>query len=374
LAIFLAIGASYLILGSQSAYATDYRSGDVVQITEGEILDDVFAYGGSINLSAGVLGDFLAAGQTVTISKEAEIDNSVMAAGQNVDLDGRVGNSARLAGQYLTIRGHIERNLMGFSQKTIVASDAWIEKDATLMAGEIIINGHIGGELNGSCGTATITGQVDGDVELETDKIVVQSNAIIGGKLKYRSDNDATIEEGARILGGAERLPPREAAGYSLADFVWDAWWFFASFAVGVLLLIMFRPFMSDMVHDFSVHSGKTVGLGFLFLVCLPVAAVVLMLTLVGIPLGVLILLGWLILAYLAKIFVGLALGDMLLGRARASRPWGMILALFIGMAIIALVVRIPYLGWLAWFIILATGFGGFFLTAYKFRTRRETR
>ncbi|HUU45755.1 MAG TPA: polymer-forming cytoskeletal protein [Acidobacteriota bacterium] len=360
------------LLCSSFARATEFRAEGAIRITEGEIRDDLFATGGDITVDVPVRGDILAFARTINIGERAEIDNSVIAAGQHVELGGRVRNSARLAGQYLTVRGHVERNLMGFGQNLIVTSGSYIEKDATVMAENVTVHGHIGGDVNGSCGTITIAGQVDGNIDIEAGTVVIQSTAIIGGQLKYRSTNDAKIDEAARILGGVERLDPKSLdEGYTFGCFVWDAWWFLATFVVGVILLIMFRPFVTQAVECMIGSSGKSVGLGLLFLVCLPVAAVALMLTIVGIPVGLLIILGWLILMYLSHVFVGLALGDMILGHRRASGSWGTFLAMFIGMAIVTLVVRVPYLGWVARLLVLATGFGGFLLTAYKYRTQK---
>lgn len=352
--------------------ATEFRAEDAIQITEGEIRDDLFATGGAVTVDAPVRGDILAFARTINIGRLAEVDNSVIAAGQYVELDGRVRNSARLAGQYLTIRGQVERNLMGLAQSVIVTSGARIEKDATLMAEDVTIHGHIVGDVNGSCGTITIDGQIDGSLDIEAETVVIQSTAIIGGRLKYRSRNDAKIDEAARILGGVERLDPKTLdKGYTFGSFVWDAWWFLATFVVGAILIIIFRPFIAQVTECMTRSAGKSVGLGLLFLVCLPVAAVALMLTLVGIPIGLLVVLAWLLLMYLSHIFVGLALGDMILGHRRASSTWGIYLAMFIGMAIVTLVVRVPYLGWVARLLVLATGFGGFLLTAYKYRTQK---
>jgi len=363
----LGVLLSVILLGIPPAAATEFRTGDAVHITEGEILDDLFAAGRDIDLEADVLGDFIAFGRTITVGDGATVDNSVMCGGQRVDINGRVRNSVRVFGRSVTVRGHIERNLMCFARSVIVDAPAWVEKDITLMAGEVLIRGRVGGDLKGVCGTVTISGQIDGDVNVEADRIVVQSTAIIGGRLKYRSEQDATIAEGAQILGGVE-AEPFEGGGYSFWEFFWDAWWVMSSLATGAFLLILFRPFVSDVVSTISGRPATSLGLGLLFLVGLPLAALPLALLFVG----VLVALAYVVLIYLAKIFVGLALGSVIMRRVvDVSSVGGSLLSLLVGMVIVHLVIAItdpiPYhFGLLISAVIWSLGIGAFFLTAYK--------
>jgi cytoskeletal protein CcmA (bactofilin family) len=370
-AVSTAVGlGALLILCPANLLATQFRSADVVEISGGEILDDIFTAGGDIHLDAVVIGDFFAAGRTITVSDSADIDNSVMAVGQRVDINGRVRNSVRVAAQTTTVRGHIERNLLAFSENITLDSRGWVEKDATLFGNEIVIRGRVGGLLHAGGNTVTIAGQIDGDAKIEGHKVVILPTAIIGGRLTIESENEPTIDEGASILGGVTvGKPEGKDTGYSTGDFVWDAWWFLARFVTGLLLLVLFRPFMRESIHCLSAASLRSLGLGALFLICLPIAAVILGLTVLGIPVAILVMLGWIVLIYLAPVFVGLAIGDMILGRTRMSRGLGLIAGMFLGVLIVALVTGIPYVGWLAELIVLCSGLGGFLLTAYRYHT-----
>jgi len=358
--------------GGSSALATEFRSGDAIHLVHGEILDDLIATGGNINLESHVNGDVFALARTVTLGDSGRVDNSFMAAGQRVDVNGLVSNSARLFAQDITVRGHIERNLIAFAQNVILDTRSWVEKDVNVGASEAIIRGRIGGDLRGEAGTVTIYGQIDGDVKITTDHLIVMPTAIIGGALKYQSEKDPKIEEGAQILGGIERLQPdtKVKEGYTLGCFFWDAWWFLGLLVVGIVLLILFRPFMGDLRTVILESSWKSMGVGFLFLICLPIVAVALALTLVGIPVAVALVLGWAVLLYLSIIFVGLPLGEWVLARLRSGRRAASILSLFVGLVILTLATRIPYVGFLAKLMIFSLALGGFFLTAYKYRTR----
>jgi cytoskeletal protein CcmA (bactofilin family) len=358
--------------GGSFALATEFRSGDAIHLVHGEILDDLIATGGNINLESYVSGDVFALARTVTLGDSGSVDNSFMAAGQRVDVNGLVSNSARLFAQDITVRGHIERNLIAFAQNVILDTRSWVEKDVYVGASEAIVRGRIGGDLRGEARTVTIYGQIDGDIRITSDHLIVMPTAIIGGALKYHSPKAPKIEEGAQILGGVERLQPEAEVkeGYTLGCLFWDAWWFLSLLVVGVVLLILFRPFMGDLRTVILESSWKSMGVGFLFLICLPIVAVALALTLVGIPVAVALILGWAVLLYLSIIFVGLPVGEWVLGRLRSGRRAASVLSLFVGLVILTLATRIPYVGFLAKLMIFSLAIGGFFLTAYKYRTR----
>jgi cytoskeletal protein CcmA (bactofilin family) len=309
------------------------------------------------------------------VGDSALIENSFMAAGRRVDVNGTIYNSVRAFGQDINVRGHIERNLIAIGGTLIIDNLGWIEKDLTIYGGEAIIRGRIDGSINGAAGEVVISGQIDGDVTLEADEITVLPSAIIGGKLKYESKNEAKVEEGAQIFEGVERIAPEKptGGGYSFGSFLWDAWWYLASVVVGVVLLVLFRPFVLDTKKTMLVSSLPSLGIGFLFLVCLPVAAVVLAITLLGAPLAALTVLGWIILLYVAKVFVGLAVGEWLLTRLRGGRTPRSFPSLLVGLLLLTFVTLIPYVGFLIKVMIVSLGFGAFFITAYRYRTAAPT-
>jgi len=374
ISLILAIGAVVALRGA-TGWATEFRGADAIHINNEDILDDLFIAGGDVSVNAHVIGDLFAAGATISVGDSAVIENSLMAAGRRVDINGRVVNSARAFAQDINVRGHVEGNVMGFAGTMILDNSGWVEKDLGFFGGELILRGRIGGDVQGEMETAVISGQIDGDVYLEAKEITVLPSAIIGGKLRYKSEQEAKVEEGAQIFEGIERVAPEEPQGgtYSVASFLWDTWWFLAKVVVGLVLLVLFRPFVIEVKETLLQSSLRSLSLGFLFVVCLPVAAVVLAITLLGAPLAVLTLIGWIVLLYISKIFAALAVGEWLLARLRGGKISASILSLLAGLLLLTIATMIPYAGMLIRIMIVSLGFGAFFITAYQYRTRGGT-
>ena len=107
--------------------------------------------------------------------------------------------------------------------------------------------------------------------------------------------------------------------------------------------------------------TGPALGWGILIAVGLPVASVVVLLTLVGIPLG---LLGLLSLALLYSL--GYVVAALALGRALIREPTSRYVAFLAGFGILRLLGLIPVLGWLVTFLAAAYGLGALAMAGWR--------
>jgi len=353
---------------SPAAFATRFMGGGSVYVADTvEIDDDLFTGGQNININGHIRGDLVAAGMSATL--DGEVDGSVAAFVYDLKMCGDCRNSVRVFARRIDIDGHIERNLMAFGEEVIIGTHGWVEKDIHFGASTVLIQGHVGGKLEGSGDKVYISGQIDGDVKIEAPEVVVQPTAIIGGNLTTTGYKEPKIEPGAQILGETTHSTPKkkEPKGYSFLSFLCDAWSFLALALTGGVLLGFFGGFTLDVTQQIKTHWLKSLGLGFVFFVGLPIAAVILIVTLIGIPLGVVVLAGWGLLCYLAKVFIAIIVGDWLLRKLRGGRSpkafWSMIL----GVVVIILALKIPFFGFLAK-ILIATIIGGWILTRLRRR------
>jgi len=137
-----------------------------------------------------------------------------------------------------------------------------------------------------------------------------------------------------------------------------------ASFIFGMALLLLAPGFFYD-VANACKRVAPTSGLGVLFLLATPIAAILICFTVVGIPVGIAAVLLYIIAIYSAQVFVGTWLGEKILGAAVGIAPTLGRLAL--GLAIIRAVRIIPYLGALLGSIVVVWGLGALVLTLYRY-------
>ena len=128
------------------------------------------------------------------------------------------------------------------------------------------------------------------------------------------------------------------------------------------LVLIALWPRAADAASAAWRRSpGPVIGWGALFFFGFPVAAVVALVSLVGIPLGI-----GLLLALAPLYFVGYVTAAFLLGRLILKSPSSRIVAFLIGLLILQVVSLIPILGVLVWVVATVIGLGALIVAAWR--------
>jgi hypothetical protein len=110
--------------------------------------------------------------------------------------------------------------------------------------------------------------------------------------------------------------------------------------------------------------------LGFIALACIPVAALILMFTLIGVPLALLVIALYLALLLVGYVSTGIGLGAWALAKLKSDRAeakWWRIGAAVLGVLAISLLGRLPYVGVLVVLAGLLIGLGAVLL---QVRTR----
>jgi hypothetical protein len=115
------------------------------------------------------------------------------------------------------------------------------------------------------------------------------------------------------------------------------------------------------MAQELRERPWMTVLLGVVALTSIPIAAVLIMVTIIGIPIGIVALLGYVALLLVGYVWLSVVLGGLLLERVKpetaALTAWRMGAAVLTMLAI-ALLARLPFAGGLVRLAVLACGVG----------------
>lgn len=331
----------------------------------GTILEDIYLAGGTVDVSADVHGDVTAAGGRVLIGQR--VTGDILAAGGTVDIGGDVLDDVRAAGGTVMLHGHVGGDAIVAGGTVLLGPEATVDGRAWLGGGDIQIAGRVATRLKAAARRIVIAGTVLGDVRITAQQVEILPSARIDGSLTYQSPHTALIDSGAVIGGDVVRLPYHQPpiAGKVLRQLIWVV----ALGALGAALILVFPGFSQGTGRTLGEEPWKSVGLGAAVLVGTPVAAVLLMVTVVGSALGVagLVVYG---LALVAGFLTGaLCTGDLLVAWLHRGAPPSLgtsILALLVGLIVIALLRWIPLVGGLVSLGVLLFGSGGLVLHGYR--------
>ena len=235
---------------------------------------------------------------------------------------------------------------------------------AVVFNGPVLIEGTVTETLVVFNGRTEISGSVQEDVLVFRGAVLVRSGAEIGGDVA--STDDATVQEGAAVSGKVESITSHLDVGrIGLASRI--AWWiaYTVSALILGLLLLLFAPRIDEAIAiTAGTRKGAAFGLGVAAFFLIPIVAVLLLVTIVGAPLGLFILLA------LALIYtVGYVVGAHAIGRLIVKAPTSRFLAFLAGLAILRLIELVPVVGGLVWLLATIFGLGVLILAARRRNT-----
>lgn len=344
-----------------SAYAGDGHSAAVVK--RGQFAGDLFVSGSTVDVDAAVAGDVLAAGGRVALAGSAGGD--VFAIGGRVDIATRAGRNVVVGAGTVSVDGPVGSKLLAAGGRVRLSRGARIDRDAHLAGGSIDIAGSIQGDVVAAGGRIVLTGAIAGDFSTYGRSVIVGPGAVIGGNLTHYGPEapaispdahiDGEIVHNARVSGlGESRLHPPSRGG-RLAGFV------LGFLVLGAALYLWAPRFVEATATALRAKPWRSLGWGFLAMFGLPLAALLLLISVVGIPLAIALIGIYLALMLMALAMFGFALSDWAAQRwwptttaARLPR-----LTLFAG-ALVAtgLVGWIPGIGRFGIFLAVVAGLG----------------
>jgi hypothetical protein len=231
------------------------------------------------------------------------------------------------------------------------------DSTAVLFNGDADIAGTLTGALVVFNGDVTVSGTVRKDVVVFNGEVSIEQGATVGGDVVSRQT--PTIADGANVDGNVRSI----SGAYNVAEYGWAsrfAWWLGYTVSMLVLGLVMLAlaPRIDGAITYRAVpRVGASFGFGALIFFLLPIASVLLIATIVGIPLGLFLMLA---LAFIYSIaYVG---GAHAIGRRIVKPPRGRFAAFLIGLGIVRVLALIPVLGGIAWFVTTLYGLGVLFV------------
>lgn len=246
-----------------------------------------------------------------------------------------------------------DRDQIVLTGELLIAAEDTVDA-AVILDGPARVDGTVRETLVVLNGDAEISGTVQEDVVVLNGDVVVRSGAEIGGDLVTQSTPE--VEEGATIRGDRTNVMTRfdfDVAG-GFAGRIW--WWlaYSASVLILGLLLLAFAPRLFPAVREAATNGiGSSIGWGFGLFFLLPIGSVLLLITLVGIPLGLFTLLALAFLYTLGYVVAIIGLGSRLL-RTTQSR----FVAFLGGWVALRLLALIPFVGGWLWFLGSVWGLG----------------
>ena len=329
---------------------------------QAEVPPDLFLLQDSVKIEQPVLGDALLAGSEVTV--DAEVAQDLLIMGQGVTVASPVLGDVRALAGDIMLNGRIGGNATIMAGSVAVGKLGSIVGNLTVWSATLDIQGDVAGNVSFRGSSLTLGGRVNGDVETgEIKEIHWQPGARILGDLKYQATRPLNLP--VDLVAGNIIYEPATSSALlpGAISWFWELVWFFAAIAFGLIMINFFARPIREINILMVQKPVKIVFLGLAAIIFLPIIGVLLMLTFIGIPLGLITLSAWLLLMYVAPLLVAIIYGKIFLYTFLKNRESvkniSAIWFLVIGLVILKIIFLVPWLGGLIEFITILWGLGG---------------
>jgi cytoskeletal protein CcmA (bactofilin family) len=319
----------------------------------------LFASGSTLNIDGEVNGDVFCAGQTVTIS--GIVHGDVMCVGQTIDIAGAVDGNVRLAGQTVKLNSVVAGSATIGAQTFTLSPNGKIGRDMTLGVADSALDGTIGRDLAVGGENVTIAGFVGRNINGELTQLSLHDSARIGGNIEISSDNSIQKSQGARVEGKTTRSDrPQRSVSSRGTVFGLGVWWFLYWFLAILLLAwavsLLIPGVLTRASNLARSHNIRMVFVGLIASIIIPILTIILFISGVGAPLGLLLTFVWASAVILSFPFFGYFIGSLFI---RDSRNSFVISVCGVGVLLVGL--YIPFIGPLVFMVSLWMGTGMFF-------------
>lgn len=321
-----------------------------VTFSAGEQHKNLYAAGGNVTVNSDTAGDLFVAGGMITVNGSVEKDLAV--GGGNVNLNGEVGDDLRAGGGNVTVNSPVGGDLLIGGGNVNITEKSSVGGDLSIGGGNVAIDSPVNGNVKIGGGSVLINSKITGTVTVMADQdLTFGPKSEVTGKIVYKGPKEAVVKEGA-IVSAIEftKVAPKNVGGkvaalLTIATLIKLLAMFIAALVVNKLFKGTFQT-LAEHIYSKPWHN---LGIGALVMFATPIAAIILMITVLGFYLGLLLMACYFLILLTASLllpyFVGSAAVAMYNKTSTLRLGWQ---ELILGLLLVTIVGWIPFIGWLA--------------------------
>jgi cytoskeletal protein CcmA (bactofilin family) len=355
--------AAALILPFPAGAAEIHRGQESYTLAAGQTVNnDLIVAAGIVRIEGTVDGDVIAFGQSVRVN--GHVTGDVICFSQEARIGGQVDGNLRIFTRGLVVDGQVGKNATVFVDTGEFDSKSQIGRSLYLFGGVVTLDGRVVRDVYAYAGHGHVNGFIGGDATFGGQHLVIDSMAEIRGHAYYRGSNQPEVVSGAKLASPLEVHLRSMRPDYASPRYYWRQLLALgAAFVFGLVLLLLMPGFFADVVRA-GHRFGVSLGFGALFLIATPILAVIACLTIVGLGVGIATMLLYFMALYATQSFIGLWLGEKILGSS--SGIGSSIGQLALGLLLIRIAHALPYIGGWLFLLVILWGLGAQVLSIYR--------
>jgi cytoskeletal protein CcmA (bactofilin family) len=373
---FFIAGMLLAIILSARATRIEYGKNPVINTP---VYEDLYIAGSEITINAPVYGDLVIAGGTIVINDSVTSD--ILVAGGTVTINGYVGDDVRCAGGRIKILKNVAGDVVvtggtvdvgkNITLGNLIVSGGEITVDGNVngivksATGKLVLNGMVKKSIDCRGGKITINGAVQGPAVLAaTDQIIIGDMAGFAGGVRYwipgRQVNfRQSIKNGQAVYDPSLRIQYDRWYYLGFASLFGLLWYIGMAFLMILCIQYLFSATLNRAANTVYAKTWISLGYGLLYWIGVPVAAAIAFITVIGVPVGLLLLTGYVILLLLATVITSVVAANWLNNRSATHWNYWRIVFVSLGIFVVLKILTLtPFFGWLIMIALACIAFG----------------
>ncbi|MFC1461823.1 hypothetical protein ACFLQR_04825, partial [Verrucomicrobiota bacterium] len=292
-----------MLTAAPLARATEFVQTDAFTLSERETLaSDSWILATTITLAGNASDDvFLCAAadsflgqdeKAGAISLSGRFENDVWAIGKSIDLAGPVLGHARLLAKRISVTGPIAQSAILLGNTVDLAETSELKAGGIIVGEDLFAKGRVQGDLSLKGKKVTLSGTFGQNVRVAAPDIVVLPGTEIMGNLTYRSRSDLFLDDSVIVHGElVKEAIPGNVSGwtpFSQSSIMFQCWLFLGALLAGSVFVRLFPSFTERSVVKVRKSVWTCMLFGMITFFLIPVVVFFSMVSIIGIPLGVL--------------------------------------------------------------------------------------
>jgi len=322
--------------------------------------------------------DLVILAEDITLNAYGKGD--LLLVGKSMIISGEISGDVRVFGGSVIIEGIISGDLLVFGGKVKIKKEAVIAGDTIAMGGEFIHEGLIIGDSKVVSGEVIFEGETRDDLVITTQKLQIMEAALVNKAAVNQYFSPKKAEGDQEVLSNFQYSQTSNwyerqsfRSGISMFFGFWSILKFVTSSILIFLSYFIFKVFIEKVRLQGSQHWVYSGLIGIASIVIIPTISLLLMVSVIGLPIGgILLLLLWLLLilrSTLASFILGVWVINVLNHYRKKQvieSQFNVVISAIIALSILTLLGYLPYVGNLLVSAMSAIAIGATLIVVYK--------
>lgn len=332
------------------------------QVVDGDYYVSVGPFGRTV-MSGSVVGDMYAVGASVTVNGEVGNDVSIFAGSSQ--LHAPITDDVRIFAGEVTIAEDVGGDVFVFAGSLSVLSTSHISGDIFFFGGDLVVEGDVDGSILGKAQLVNIDSTVKGNLDMTVSNgITLGDRANIAGSVRYTSFVPLTRGQGTVIGGEVMKTESLTATARQQARDILVP--IFITLFATLSLYLLFKKELEKVVLSVEVTFSRNLLIGSVMSLFGPIAVVLLMVTVLGLLVG-LMAFSIVLILYVAGFALSCVVFGAFVMKSITKRLEVTLLTILVGTVLLQLVLLIPVIGAIIVYIVFAVTVGA--LTQQMYHT-----